>query len=115
MSKIVIRGQFPIAPGKAEQSKAAALTLRERVLREDRGVTLYEFFVDEENTTMAITEMYSDEPSLMAHIDASDFSSLFETLDFAKGKIQIHGNPSDVLRKKFHDIVGPVEIFLPIC
>lgn len=114
MNMIVIRGEFPIQPGKTEQGKAAARALRERVLREDKGVTLYEFFIDEANKTMAITEGYIDEPSLMSHIDASDFTQLFQTLDFAKGKIQIHGSPSDALRKKFHEIVGPVEIFLPI-
>lgn len=114
MDMIVIRGQFPIQAGKVEQGKAAARTLRERVLREDQGVTLYEFFIDESNRTLAITEAYVDEPSLMQHIDASDFRQLFETLDFAAGKIQIHGNPSEALRKKFHEIVGPVEIFLPI-
>jgi quinol monooxygenase YgiN len=114
MSKIIIRGEFPIQPGKAEAGKEAARVLRERVLREDEGVTLYEFFVDESGKTMAITEVYRDEPSLMNHIAASDFTRLSETLDFARAKIQIHGSPSDTLRKTFQEIVGPVEVFLPI-
>jgi hypothetical protein len=50
----------------------------------------------------------------MNHIAASDFTKLFAALDFARAKIQIHGSPSDALRKKFQEIVGPVEVYLPI-
>lgn len=114
MNKIVIRGQFPIQVGKQTQGREAAKALRERVLREDPGVLIYEFFLDESQETVAMVEAYADEPSLLQHIDASDFTQLFATLDFASAKLQIHGNLSDALHEKLVSIAGPFEHFLPL-
>ena len=114
MSKIMIRGEFPIHPGKLDQAKAAAHSLHERVLREDKGVLLYEFFVDDAGQTMAITEAYVDEPSLLNHINASDFTQIFATLDFSQANLQIHGALSADMLAKLGAIAGPFQLFGPI-
>ena len=113
MNKIVIRGQFPFLPGKADQAKAAAQALRERTLREDKGMVLYEFFVDESNLTLAVTEAYADEAALVNHLAASDFTNLFSNVDMSKGSLQIHGNPSSEMRKTLGEF-GPYQLFLPV-
>lgn len=113
MGKIIIRGHFPVQPGKAETCKAAVKALRERVLREDKGVLVYEFFMDAAQATLVVTEVYADEPSLISHIEASDFTGLFSNVELPGGKIQIHGNPSEQLRQTL-GAFGQYELYLPI-
>ena len=113
MSKIIIRGQFPFLPGKAEQAKTAVRILRERTLREDKGVLTYEFFTDEANKMIAVTEVYADEAALVNHLAASDFTALFSNVDMGKGTLQVHGNLSAEMLKTLGG-VGPYQLFVPV-
>jgi len=89
---IIINGQFPFLPGKANEGKAAARRLRERVLREDVGVLLYDFYTDEFDKTLTVVEVYVDEKALRKHVDASDFSGVFSAIDHPAGTVKVYGS-----------------------
>lgn len=113
MGRIVVRGQFPFVSGRAAAGRAAARVLRETVLRDHRGVLVYEFYSDPSGESLAIIEVYESEAALIAHIDASDFSGLFANLDFAAGRIAFHGQLSSFLLQKLKPF-EPFQVFAPL-
>jgi quinol monooxygenase YgiN len=113
MNRIIIRGEFPFREVRIESLRQAIATLRSRVLLEHAGVILYEFFINTDKPQLAILEIYSSQDALLNHIEASDFSTLFENIDLNAGKIQVHGELSGKLANVLSQF-GHYDHFAPI-
>ncbi|MFC9841091.1 hypothetical protein ACFVKB_46205 [Rhodococcus sp. NPDC127530] len=111
MSSLLVRATMPILPGKAQAAKEAARALKERSDREDKGMLVYQFFVDASEENIIAFEGYKDLTSCLAHIDASDFGPLFNAVDARRMALQIHGDADDAAAA--FAAIGEFELYSP--